>query len=180
MGVKSYQAQTNKARSAEAKHSLSYIYTAEANFKSNWKTYHENLMLIGAVPSGSYHYDVGFEQGVAISKTDGDLGSYPLPDSLTVKECINFKQICKGDCIANTRSAVGSGHSSYFLGSATCKVTSGLYLGGVTPWTRPGSIAPSIAEPTKFKAFATGKLKRNDVWSIDEMKTIKHELDGTQ
>ena len=68
VGVKSYQGQTNKARSAEAKHSLSYIYTAEANFKSSWDTYHENLMLIGAAPSGSYHYDVGFEQGVAISK----------------------------------------------------------------------------------------------------------------
>ena len=178
VGVKSYQAQTNKARSAEAKHSLSYIYVAEINFKSSWETYHENLMLIGAVPSGSYYYDVGFERGASanMSKTEGNLGNYPLPSTLTVKECVNFYQICDGTCITKTKAAVRAmGH--YFTGTATCRVTGGLYLGGGTPlYTKPGS----TASENLFKAFAVGKLKGDDVWSIDQKRQIEHLEDGTQ
>ena len=181
VGVRSYQAQTNKARSAEAKHSLSYVYTAERNFVNSWGTYHENLVVIGAVPSSTYHYDVGFGKSVSLSKTEGSLGDYPLPDSLDVPECTNFYQICEGNCTTQIQTRVGSSYSRYFEKSgggnpAVCTVTGGNYLKDYT-----GAQASNAdAKVSGFLALATSNLKSADVWSIDDQKTVVHEVDGTQ
>ena len=189
VGIKSYQAQTNKARSAEAKHSLSYVFTAEESFKDIWNAYHENLAAIGAVPSGAYHYDVGFGQSAVLSKTDGDLENYPLDgDSLDIRECTNFHQICAGDCLSTTATAVGPVHAVYFNPKApgdpyhavaNCKVTGSEHL---DTYTGSGDAAESNAKAGEgtFKAFAIGNLKNVDVWSIDDNRTVQHVQDGTE
>ena len=183
VGIKSYQSQTNKARSAEAKHSLSYVYTAEVSFKDSWDTYHENLLAIGAIPSGSYHYDVGFSYTASLSDSDGSLGrNYPETDLLTVRECTNFKNICDGDCISSTVSAV-PGLKSYFLGYSTnCEVASPLYFEGQSKagTDAKNKMAGGKASGSAFKALATGRLRSDDIWSIDQSKTVIHEVDGTQ
>ena len=189
IGIKSYQTQTNKARSAEAKHSLSYVYTVEKNFKDSWGTYHENLMSIGAIPSGSYHYDVGFGKSAAISDIDGFLESYPLRVSLNLQECTSFYQICEGDCMnkaKTTVAAIDPTFSVYFDitdttygGGSNCRVTGNLYIKDYTI-SEGCAATKSGATGSCFRAIAMGKLKGDDVWSIDERRVVTHEVDGTQ
>ena len=189
LGIKSYQTQTGKARSAEAKHSLSYIYTAENNFRSVWGAYHENLMVIGAVPSGSYYYDAGFGKSAVLSKTDGDLEDYPsqMIKSLDVRECTNFHQICVGNCLTQAASAVGSPYDIYFdpkhqakhVRAPNCRISGSLHLQGYTAGDGCGA-GKSAATASCFRALAIGKIKSDDVWSIDEKKIITHEKDGTE
>lgn len=178
VGIKSYQSQTNKARSAEAQHSLTFIYTSETSFKESWNTYHENLIALGAVPSGTYHYDVGFGKSVTISKTDGDLGDYPLPDSLDVRECTNFHEICEGDCTTKTKAAVGKAYDAY-AANVNCSVTGGEYLNAYAG-DSDVDISKADADADSFLALAIGPLTNLDVWSIDQEKTIGHPKDGTQ
>ena len=178
VGIRSYQSQTNKARSAEAKHSLSFLYTAEKNFHDSWKTYHENLYTVGAIPSGSYHYDVGFGKSVSINDgtthpVDGFLGTHPLTDSLNIRECTNFHQVCQGDCATTTQTAVGPARSAYFT-RASCQVTGGNYV-------KDYSGTPTAdAQDNSFTALAISTIKNTDVWSINESKVVTHDHDGTE
>lgn len=192
VGVRTYQAQTNKARSAEAKHSLSYVYTAERNFVNSWGTYHENLVVIGAVPSSTYHYDVGFGKGVTVDDgSTGPLENYPLTASLNIPECTNFYQICNGDCMGTggaLNAAVGTTYSGYFLKSgnpnqspAVCTVTEDSTLNlRVYAGDSDVDISKADATASGFLALATGQLKNPDVWSIDDQKAVEHLKDGTQ
>lgn len=186
VGIKSYQSQTNKARSAEAKHSLSYIYTAEQNFHDTWGTYHENLIAIGAVPSGSYHYDIGFSKDA--DRTDSVFvgGDYPLPNSLDIVECTNFYKICEtgtSGCTNKSAAKVSSAYSSYFSSASTnCRVIGNLYFyneQGMDSDTKT-KVDDAEADGTEFKAMAAGQLAGNDLWSIDDKQTVIHEVDGTQ
>ena len=200
IGVKTYQTKSNKARSAEAKQSLSYVYMAESSFKENWGTYHENLIAIGAVPSGAYYYDVGFLKNSTISKTDGFLNDYPLKDSLDVKECTNFYQICRDpdpankNCLEKTQDEVGSTHAKYFGGGTStekkelgikvqCSVKSASdqCSGSTDPCLEKytgSEISNAEASESSFKALAIGKLKTIDVWSINQNKTISNLKQG--
>ena len=179
VGIRTYQSRTLKTRTAEAKTSLSFVYSSEILFKDNWETYHENLIAIGATPSGTYTYDVGFGKSASLSATDGNLERHALTSALSVRQCTNFKQICGGDCLTQTRSAVGTSFSSYFsAASANCNVSGSLEL---KTWTGTGSAAETNAKAGEaaFKAFAIDNLDSDDVWSIDQERTITHELDGT-
>ena len=173
VGIKSYQAQTNKARTAEAKQSLAYIYTSEQSFRDNWGAYHENLITVGAVPSGQYRYDVGFDSAAALSASDGDLGNYPETRLLSQNACTNFKQICSGSCSSAIIAAIGTGYSAY--GTAVCAVRSTALLSGTNRYSNSAGKADS----SSFKALAVGQLKNRDVWSIDEDRTLEHVEDGT-
>ena len=186
IGIKNYQAQTNKAKTAEAKYSLSAVYSAEENFREVWGTYHENLIIIGVIPDGVYHYDVGFGKSSTLSKTDGLLGSYPVSADLQVRECTNFRQICdtsNDDCLGKATQVSGAKYTYFFYGDPNalvkgkalifnCKVIGRLYIKDYA------SIGDKADENT-FTAIATGKLKDDDVWSVDEDKTFDHVEDGT-
>lgn len=174
VGIRTYQTQVHKSRMTEAKQSLSFVYTAQKNFRDTWGTYHENLMSVGAIPQGAYHYDVGFGKSVSLSNTEGNLGNFPLQTSLNVRECTSFYQICKGDCITQTKAVVGTVARNYFK-SEGCKVNGKSYVKDYTG-------APSTtanAQETSFKVLATGELKNNDVWSMSQDKTVNHEEDGS-
>ena len=175
IGIKTYQSQTDKSRTAEAKYSLSYIYSSEKNFKSIWGAYHENLAVVGAVPDGAYYYDIGFKDSSTLSTSDGNLGSYPSSGTLTVKECSNFYQICNGDCVSN---APRVGTNTYFFyagagaGSFNCDITGGLYV-------KDHSATGDGAGENSFEALARSRLKNEDLWSINQDKTFNHIKDGT-
>ena len=188
VGIKSYQKQTNQAKTAEAKKSLAYVYSAERSFYNNWGGYHENLAAVGAAPTGSYNYDVGFGKHTPLNGTYGSLVNYPTvtsKDVLNVRECTTFKQICDGDCLSTIAGSVGSGYEAYFNpgsglanpyhAKADCEVTSAVLLKAYT-----GSLASSGAGENNFRALATGQLKSRDIWSIDEKSVVNHEEDGTQ
>ncbi|MDE0092091.1 MAG: prepilin-type N-terminal cleavage/methylation domain-containing protein [Oligoflexia bacterium] len=180
VGIRSYQKQTNEARTAEAKKSLAYVYAAERNFHNSWGAYHENLISVGAVPSGSYVYDVGFKRTASLADNTALTGAYPrvnAQDVLNVRECTNFGEICDAICIATLTSRVGSTYSSYFS-SSDCSVSTGDTNVELKNYT--GNPASAGATQNNFKAIATGKLKGIDVWSIDQGNAVTHEVDGTQ
>ncbi len=193
VGIRSQQAQVHKARSVEAKHSLSYVYNAEKGFYETWNTYHENLVAVGATPSGIYYYDVGFGNiaSTIIKKDEGNLKQNPLADSLNVVECTNFDRICKGtatgSCAAAIRAVttITTTYSSYFSG-VNCEIKGGLTsvaaatdIGTVITGSTEG-VDKLGAKDNKFLAVATAKLKSNDVWTINNEQKIKHVVDGTE
>ena len=199
VGINTYKAQTNKARSAEAKHSLSYLWAAENGFKENWGTYHENLIAIGAIPSGKYYYDVGFANTSTLSNTHGFLNDYPLRDVLNTKDCINFHQLCLADCLTQIQTNAGGtntgSHAKYFGGGSNefnveikCEVTTAqsACTTGTDPClkqyngTGTTGTPKAEADESSFKALAIGLLKTMDVWSINQGKTIEHVANGTE
>ncbi len=186
VGVRSYQSQTNKTRSAEAKSSLSSVYTAEQSFHDTWNTYHENLIAIGAVPSGAYYYDVGFGKGADLTDTDTYLSDHPLTTTgLNIGECTNIYEIC--EATTNCKSATETAVPAYaqYSKSANCQVT-GCTATGPNPTCLKDYANSGITNLNKgagkdaFTAIAVGNLKGTDVWSIDQLQTVTHELDGTQ
>ena len=183
VGIRAYRGQLNKAKTAEAQQSLAYIYSNERQFYNAWDTYHENLVLVGAVPSGTYRYDVGFT--VAGSASEGDLDDYPFKPALILPECIDFNQICKDECINKMKTKattdLGATYDTYFTNKAVCTVDSALLVkdSGKTD----GEAGFKTLNPPKdpyFKAYATSKLGGdNDIWSIDEKQQVSHDTDGT-
>ena len=173
VGVKSYQAQTNRARTAEAKQSLSFVYTSEQSFRESWEKYHENLVVIGAVPSGRYHYDVGFDSAAHL---DTSIQDYPETRLLSQTHCTSFYQICNGACNKQIVGALGSSFSAYGSSSGNCEVVGSAYLSGAGKYSNPAG----KADAGSFKALAVGQLRNRDVWSIDEGKTLEHVEDGTE
>ena len=158
------------------------FYTAQRNFHNTWGAYHENLVMVGATPSGSYHYDVGFKDGSSLDAPT----SYPRVDALNQPTCTTFQQICDGLCVAELqKTAVGkyfgaqSNTNPYGLqGSAgtNCRVT------GKTPIKGCGSSCPNIGEAAEnaFLLGARGRLRNEDVWTINQNREINHNIDGTQ
>lgn len=96
IGVVSYNTYFLRARQNNAKYELSSIYQSELNFKKMYDSYHANLVVIGASPTGVFDYNAGFS--VKGLKTGGDIIKYPFPDVLDIEVCTNYQDICKGLC----------------------------------------------------------------------------------
>lgn len=168
VGIKSYQSQTNKAKQAEAQQSLSYLYSAQTTFHNNWKTYHENLLVTGLVPKGALNYDFGF------TTTGHSVPDYPIPSFLGIAECSTVEGICDGGCIKGMSSSYG-GYGKYFSSAINCELI------GIEPISGSSEAGSSVynANPSRFKALATEKLRNLDLWSINEKQELNHELDGS-
>ena len=180
-GLNSYRKSRHQARAAQAQYTLSNIYTAEKNFKSQWNTYHENLYIIGAIPEGEIYYDAGFKVAAAdISNSDGRLGKFPWKDLLKTPKCATFYEICQGDCATEINTTVPSAdrHStgaSYYGGGTSgfsCNVTGGKYVKDSTGTTYK-------ANASSFTALARAGLHSLDEWTIDQGQVVKHITDGT-
>ena len=187
IGVKGYQEQTYKAKQVEAKQSLSYVYSSQQAFKEIWTVYHENLIAVGAIPSGRYYYDVGFKKGATIDNGVGmsPLSDYPNTKLLRLPKCTNFYQICEDECQMSGETA---SMTDYFI-TGSCKVTTkscpgpnACYFKDNTDATTSNLEAkpPTSTESAKFEVGAIGKLKGPDLWSINEEKLIRHKKDGTK
>ena len=167
VGVASYRAQQDKAKAAEAKYSLSSLYSAEQQFRETWGRYHENLVLVQSVPIGKQNYDVGFRSAPDSIPT--------IPDEYAKQaKCNNWEQICNADCAkAVDTDQTNAKHlkTSYF----SCSVGSQKL---VKDYTGPDS-ADYKADATSFKAMARGELDTEDRWSIDENQNLVREQDGS-
>ena len=162
VGISSYKAQQDKARAAEAKYSLSSVFSSEQQFRSNWGTYHENLVLVQAVPVGSQHYDVGFKTAPHTVR------NFPADPYATQVKCNNWYEICNGDCANAIPTYL---KSSYFR----CSIDSTKRVKDYT-----GSDASSYeATDTAFKAMARGELDAEDMWHINQEQTLIREKDGS-
>ncbi|MBC6414836.1 MAG: type II secretion system protein [Bdellovibrionales bacterium] len=171
IGVKNYKSQINKAYIAEAQQSLSFVYNYEQVFFNNWNSYHANLMIIGAVPSGVYNYDVGFTSPGP--KIGGNLNEYPIKKILGVRGCSSFKEICNGECLTDSSSDISSYYGDYF-NIPNCEVKDiGIKV--------CGNCGTATAKNTTFKAIAVKHFGKEipDIWSINQNQTIEHENDGT-
>ena len=185
VGIKSYNSQTAKAKKAEAKKSLSFLYTSEQSFKQTWNTYHENLIVVGAIPAGQYHYDIGFGKGVSINEggnnPDGLLKSYPLKESLNIKECINFNEICLGNCKTQANSKITDQTKQAYFKTGNCTVESCKTQHGLKCLADHSPATATKADENTFKALAIGLLNdpaTPDIWSINQNKEVIHEQDG--
>ena len=183
VGIKSYQKQTNQAKTAEAKKSLAYVYSAERNFYNNWGGYHESLIAIGAAPTGVYNYDVGFGKSATLSSNYGSLASYPKvnnKDVLNVRQCTNFRQICDHECLNTLKTLVGSSHQQYFETGGSYYAKANCQVNVVSTVLLKNYVSSAGAVQNSFKALAITKLKSTDVWSVDQLSVFRHETDGTQ
>ena len=187
VGIKAYRGQLNKAKTAEAQQSLAYIYSNERQFHNTWDTYHENLIVIGAVPSGQYSYDAGFysksdKRQWWSDNSDGDLENYPMKAFLKVERCQNFRDICNGQrCkVFLKRRAQGPEYEPFFDHITPCHVSGGLGVNKLNGQNNLPDSSIDLVTDEVFKAYATAKLGgSNDVWSINEKQEIVHEIDGT-
>ena len=175
VGIKSYQSQVNKAKTAEAQESLSFVYSTQQVFYNNWNTYHENLMVVGTIPSGIYNYDVGFTAGGHM------IDDYPegiKDDMLNIIECSTFSEICAENCLLQVKSAISYAYSGVspegYFSTVDCEVISRQNIKDCTD-----SKCDAEADSNTFTAIATEKLQNLDIWSINEKQQIVHEKDGT-
>ena len=165
VGVASYRAQQDKAKAAEAKYSLSSLYSAEQQFRETWGRYHENLVLVQAVPIGKQNYDVGFT-----NDTLDPLDTIPN-EYATEAKCNNWGEICNADCakgVDPNQATAKYLKTAYF----SCSVGSSKLVKDVTGNTYK-------AETNEFKAMARGFLDAEDRWSIDQNQDLVREMDGS-
>ena len=174
VGISSYRAQQDKAKAAEAKYSLSSLYSSEQQFKENWNRYHENLVLVQAVPIGKQNYDVGFVN-------TGPLDALPNVPNAYAQEvkCNSWEQLCNDECPDAVETTAGGSSTdatkskylqrNYF----SCSVKSNLFVKDYT------GTDEYKADDTTFKAMARGEMDAEDRWSIDQDQILVHELDGS-
>ncbi|MBC6415462.1 MAG: type II secretion system protein [Bdellovibrionales bacterium] len=190
IAVTNYQKSVNKTKMKEAKTSLSYIYSSQLSFHNSWLGYHENLVSIGAIPSGPYIYDVGFGKEATLKSNYGKLDNYPLVNSkdvINTKACTNFFQICNGECFSAVQSNVGNPYTGFFSNRNTCSVKTNCTLHDFQGFCNVGlssdvksKITQSEAKENSFTAVAITEMNSLDVWSINEDGILTHENDGSE
>ena len=191
IGATNYQKSVNKTKMKEAKTSLSYIYSSQMAFHTSWDGYHENLVSIGAIPSGPYIYDVGFGKDADIKSDYGTLDNYPLVNSqnvIDISACTSFFQVCNRDCFSEIQSRVGESYKKFFPQSNTCSVKTNCTLHDFKsssckvfiPSKVESIIKQSSAKQDSFIAVAVTEMNSLDVWSINEKGIPKHENDGSK
>ena len=165
-GLNSYRKQRHQARTVQAQYSLSNIYAAEKSFYTQWKTYHENLYIIGAVPEGELWYDAGF------TDTPAKFAHYPWQSKLTIVECNTYNEICKGQCATALVQGTTYSAADYGSGAFKCEVTGAgsNYVKGQTGYG---------AGATTFEALARAELNSLDEWTMNEKQELTHKTDGT-
>ena len=185
IGINSFKKQINRAKTAEAKHSLSYILRAEKQFHATWETYHENLVAIGAIIEENLYYDVGFYKVVDADinngsdttdddNNDGKLASFINQAALKVIGCTTWRQICNDNTCTDTVATIAAA-------DFTCSITGGKYLSSETdvPSTSLPSYPSDPATETSFTAAASAEIESLDTWTINNLGSITHTDDGT-
>lgn len=143
-----------KARQAEAKTSLSSIYTANKSFFAEYQGYTSSLAAMGYAPEGELRYNSGW---------DNNKGECPGNYTGTCNTKSSFIDIC-----ATIKS---DGVKSCWLMNGT---------NGAQPDSIANSEVPSAASYQKFKAGASAYVRgaNADTWTINETKSIENTYDG--
>lgn len=168
VGISSYRTQQSKAQTAEAKYSLASLFSFEQEFKETWDTYHENLVIVGAIPIGPQNYDVGFVDDTLDSMAPD------IPDDYAQEAtCNNWGQMCDGTCATNVENNAGNPSPEAYLKSDyfSCTMNSPKLV-------KDSTTSGYEASSTAFKAMARGEIDSEDLWSIDQDQTVTRELNG--
>jgi len=157
IAIANYGSYKKNAEEAEAKHLLSRIYGAEKQFYQMWNTYHENLVVIGAISENMTftNYNAGFNQaGATITDHPGD------STGIIKASCIDYSQICTNSS-TSTASTCGLSYTT------TCSSSKGgtLALQALT------GLGTCGATDSKFSAVAYAGTDRNTI-KINEKRIV--------
>jgi len=152
VAVPQFQKFQRKAKQAEAKANLSFIYTAEKIFLAETGTYYSNLYAIGVEPEGHSIYNTGFS-GTAGTTPSGYAAAALVPSAYKT-----FHSICG--------SSYAAGISSNCMVSPAVNVTADSSL---------------IVNTTAFLAGAKASDlngSTDDLWTIDHRKELINTQNG--
>lgn len=141
---------TAKTRQSEARITLGAIYGCEQAFFTEFTTYTAYFDLMGFIPEGNLYYNTGFAK-----ENDDTYKQYNNEKMVeTEKNVMNSKQGCEP----------GTGYGCTLLSEGT-------------------QFDPdSSATVSDFTAQSGSKIfkdgVKNDIWSINEKKELKHNSDG--
>jgi type IV pilus assembly protein PilA len=141
-----------KARASESRAQLAALFTAQKAFHAEYNTYHSDLWTIGYRPNGTLRYLVG----IGASHTAGFPGT--APTGLTANR-FSTSVICTATAPMN----------QCVNGAVTSTGTA------ITALTTAGSSALNT-----FSARAEGFIggTQNDIWTINENKTVANPQQG--
>jgi type IV pilus assembly protein PilA len=160
IAIPNFQTYQAKSKSSEARLQLSSIYTSEVSFAADYDNYAACLEDMGYTPGGNAandyngpnrYYAIGFAAGEAAL------------DDINGSNC----------------SSTGGEEQSVF--GTNLKSSGG--ASAVSAWLDAGSIVPATGD--SFLAEAVGIVSSDfntsalaDRWTIDELKTIEHTVQG--
>ena len=175
VGIANHRSQQMKAETAEAKHSLTSLYSLQQEFKNTWGVYHGNLVLIGSVPLGIKMYDVGFTDGQkGDNKTLPALEGLPANHYAQVEECSTYAEICDNGVDGCGQKASAKGLTNNYF---SCTVDNGGDL--LHDDKHSGGDSKTYGASTSaFKAAAFGELDSVDEWSINEKQELVRVQNG--
>ena len=99
-----------KARTSEAKVNLALVASAQHRYKAHCNTFHPDFGLIGAIPSGTIHYDVQVlhDNNKANNSSEFDSDSANAGQGEGWKTCGNkVKTVCSSGCKQGFHGATG-------------------------------------------------------------------------
>lgn len=153
MAVPSLNRQIAKARQAEAKTSLSGLYTAEKAFYAEYNTYDPRFEAIGYKPEGKLRYNVGFSGGPLANASNG---YNPTAAISAATEAISY------------------------CGAAGAMAKGCTMLDDGTGGQPPGVPAAAVTAIISFTGGAIANLMGtgNDTWTMDNNKILTNTTDG--
>ncbi len=168
-------------KATEAKVMLSNLYNAEKIYRLEHENFHYDLKEIGLDVTGEYIYNVGF-QGANPIKGDGDScpGDGIPPGCSNTKKNYNIFNLCGsaiGDDTGENKDCSLSVGGVAVASSDVKNLTKGTdKCGG-----KDAKVTKSGGRLSGFLAIACADLggSQLDVWSINHVKQLKEEQDGT-
>jgi prepilin-type N-terminal cleavage/methylation domain-containing protein len=139
-----------KARAAESKTQLAALFVAEKAFHAEFNSYHTDAANIGYRPTGSLRYAIGFN--TPSTHTVAEWTS-PIPLTPTDSNTL-LPNVCSAGCTNLAQTSAGVAITAVSLATT--------------------------ATMTTFSAAAEGFVggTTNDIWSIDENRTVLNNSPG--
>jgi type IV pilus assembly protein PilA len=159
LGMPNFMRFRSKARQIEAKANLSTLFAAEKGFYAEWGAYTGDFRDIGLMVTGKLKYDIGFSSA-----------GYQPPAPFT-----------------NAASDACGARTAFNTEVSACALDNKSFQASVIFRPAPasgGCKAGSDPTITGFRATAIGviigdRTNTPDIWTIDEVKTVCNNQDGT-
>jgi prepilin-type N-terminal cleavage/methylation domain-containing protein len=169
VAIPNFQRFQRKSRQAEGKSALGSIHQAETVFFQSYDTYFSDLLEINVpTPVGTIFYNAGFSANqtgaVLVARIGANL--YPKDPGIVSQAAFEFltPAFCGGQCVL---APVGQ--------AGRAGLGAGITDGAMVVSDTMGNLATFRAEA---RAWIGGVAE--DVWNIDQTKTMMQTLDGVQ
>ena len=186
-GFNAWKSMQKQSLSFGAKAGLAIVHSAQVKYKADCNIYHPDLEVIGAVPLGEVHYNIG--------------GEFDSNNFMTAKGCegvgnndcavtgTNCNQYLTDICVSSYddfKLPANKGKDCYFKKSGFRAADLNTYI--TSKASMNTSICPTAAEceikSDKYIVFAAGDLKKKktdseyDIWVINHKGLPKHIQKG--